>query len=167
MKATACDPGPRNLHRPRLFLLVGGLAVVLALVSSCAELRPLPAATEPQAYTPIDYQALLHPRQAGLQDGQLVRVQAYFWQFLDYDPDMVRNYLGLVRHPLGWPRLHWFALYGSEEMQGYYDLAALDASRLHFYQLHRLEPIMIYGQLSSLGPGYYLQVHHLDKLGQD
>jgi hypothetical protein len=167
MKNTACNHSFRKIHRARLYLLGAGLAACLALLSSCGELRPLPAATEPQAYAPIDYQDLLNPRQAGLQAGQLVRVQAYFWQFLDYDPAMVRNYLGLVRHPLGWHRLQWFALYGSEEMKGYYDLAALDQSRLPLYQMHRLEPIMIYGQLSSLGPGYYLQVHHLERIVKD
>jgi hypothetical protein len=172
MKFTAAgncpSPGkPGKFRRGRRHLLGACLAVSLALLCSCGELRPLPAAIEPQGYTAIDYQGMLYPRQAGLQAGQMVRVKAYFWQFLDYDPAMVRIYLSVVRHPLGWPRLRWFAVYGSEEMKGYYDLAALDASRLHLYKLSRLDPIMIYGQLSSLGPGFYLHVHHVEKMVED
>jgi hypothetical protein len=144
--------------------LLGGAGPV---IFACGELRPVPPAFEVQSYAPIEYQDLLNPRQAGLQAGQMVRVKAYFWQFLDYDPAMVRNYLSLARHPLGWPRLKWFALYGSEEMKGYYDLAALDASRFHLYRLTRLEPVLVYGQLSSLTPGYYLHVHHVEPMLED
>lgn len=144
--------------------LLGGAG---AIICSCGELRPAPPTFEVQSYAPIEYQDLLNPRPSGLQAGQMVRVKAYFWQFLDYDPAMVRNYLSLARHPLGWPRLKWFALYGSEEMKGYYDLAALDASRLHLFKLTRLEPIMVYGQLSSLAPGYYLHVHHVEPITED
>ena len=157
----------RKFRGARQYLLGAFLAAVLALLWSCGELRPPPAPFEAQAYTPIDYQALLNPRRAGLHDGQMVRVQGYFWQLLDYDPDMVKNYLSLARHPLGWWKLRWFAVYQSEDMQGYYDLAAVDASRLELYQPKRLEPILLYGQLASLGPGFYLHVHRLEKIGED
>jgi hypothetical protein len=148
----------------RRYYLGAVLAALLALLSSCGELRPPAAAFEPQSYTPIAYQDLLQPRRANLHDGQLVRVQGYFWQTLDYDPDMVRNYLNLARHPLSWWKLRWFAVYQNEDMQGYYDLAAMDAARLELFKAKRLEPILIYGQLASLGPGLYLHVHRLEKL---
>jgi hypothetical protein len=172
MKTAALSPGPTTgksgqPRRTRLRLLGVGLGAVLALLCACGELRPLPGGFEPQAYTPIDYQDLLNPPRAGLSDGRMVRVKAYFWQPLDYDPAMVRNYLTMARHPLGWPKLHWFALYGTEDMQGYYDLAAMDASRLKLFQPKRLEPILLYGQLSSLGSGFYLHVHHLEKVPED
>ena len=164
-RATARKAG--RYRRALPYLLGACLAAGLALLCACGELRPLPPAIEPQGYTAIEYQELLNPRQAGLQAGQMVRVKAYFWQFLEYDPAMVRNYLSLARHPLGWPRLRWFAVYGSEEMKGYYDLAALDASRLDMYKLKRLEPIMLYGEISSLGTGLYLHVHHIEEIRED
>jgi hypothetical protein len=163
-----CGPTPRPSGKDqgaRRYCLVAVLAALLALLCSCGTLRPTPAAFEPQSYTPIDYQDLLQPRRANLHDGQLVRVQGYFWQTLDYDPDMVRNYLNLARHPLGWWNLRWFAVYQNEEMQGYYDLAAMDAARFELAKPKRLEPILIYGQLASLGPGLYLHVHRLEKAG--
>ncbi len=150
----------------RLSRLAAAIAS-LALLCACGELRPAPATFEPQAYTPIEYQALLNPGPAGLRDGRLVKVKAYFWQFLSYDPAMVPNYLTLARHPAGWLQLRWFALYGSEEMKGYYDLAALDESRLHLYRLKRLEPVMVYGKFCRLTPCYYLHVHHIEKIVED
>jgi hypothetical protein len=164
------DPATRKagkLRGLRRCLQGACLATGLALLCSCGALRPPPPVFEAQDYTPIDYQELLHPGRAGLHDGQRVRVKAFFWQLLDYDPAMVRNYLGLARHPLSWSKLRWFAVYGSETLQGYYDLAAVDESRLKLLQPKRLEAILLYGQLSSLGPGFYLHVHHLEKAVED
>ncbi len=93
------------------------LAGCLVLVCACGELRPVPE-FEAQAYKAIDYQDLLDPAKAGLQAGDLVRVKAYFWQYLTYDPAMVRNYLTLPRYPVRWFNLRWFATYGSERMDG-------------------------------------------------
>jgi len=143
------------------------LAVSLGLVGGCGQLRPLPATFEPQDYTPITYQELLAGGHAGLQAGQKIRVPAYFWQFLTYDPAMVRNYLTLPRYPLRWYRLQWFATYGSPQMKGYYDLATLDKEQLRRYKLHRLDHIMVYGELSALPPGLYLRVHHIEKIEKD
>ena len=67
------------------------LAGCLMLAGACGELRPVPEGFEAPAYKPIDYQDLLDPAKAGLKDGDLVRVKAYFWQYLNYDPAMVRN----------------------------------------------------------------------------
>jgi hypothetical protein len=162
-----CGPAARPTGKgrgARWYCLGAVLAALLALLASCGALRPTPEAFEPQSYTPIDYQDLLQPRRANLHDGQLVRVQGYFWQPLDYDPDPVRNYLNLARHPLGWWKMRWFAVYQNEDMQGYYDLAAMDAARLELFKAKRLEPVLIYGQLASLGPGLYLHVHRLEKM---
>lgn len=151
--------------------LTGWLGVILLCglfgFSACGELRPRPAAFDPQVYTPIEYQDLLTPRQAGLYEGQKVRVQAYFWQYLDYDPAMVRNYLTLFRYPVRWYKLQWFATYGKADLTGYYDLAAVTPEVADQYKPKRLEPVLLYGELSSLGPRLYLQVFHIEKIAED
>ena len=148
----------------------GGLALlagILLLLAACGQLPPLPAQVEPEGYTPITYQELLAPGAAKLQAGQRIKVPAYFWEFLSYDPAMVRYYLDLLRHPLSWYKLQWFATYGTPDMQGYFDLAALDPSQKKVYRLHRLDHLMIYGELASLGPGFYLRVHHLERIEEN
>jgi len=147
------------------------LAVILLCsllgLGACGKLRPQPATFDPQVYTPIEYQDLLAPRQAGLHDGQKVRVKAYFWQYLNYDPAMVRNYLTLLKYPIRWYRLQWFATYGTADLTGYYDLAAVTPEQAEQYQLKRLDPVLLYGELSSLGPGLFLQVFHIEKIVED
>jgi len=134
---------------------------------ACGELRPRPAAFDPQAYTPIEYHDLLAPRQAGLQAGQKVRVKAYFWQYLDYDPAMVRNYLTLLRYPIRWYQLRWFATYGTPDLTGYYDLAAITPEQAESYKLQRLDHVLLYGELSRLGPGLFLQVFQIEKIEEE
>jgi hypothetical protein len=136
-------------------------------LSACGELRPHPAAFDPQAYTPIDYRDLLAPGPAGLQAGQQVRVRAYFWQYLQYDPAMVRNYLTLLRYPIRWYQLKWFATYGTADLTGYYDLVAVTPEQADRYKLKRLDPVMLYGELARLGPGLYLQVFHIEPIVED
>jgi hypothetical protein len=149
----------------------GGLGALLAglvwLLAACGQLPPLPAQVELESYAPITYQELLAPDAAKLQAGQKIKVPAYYWQFLTYDPKIVRDYLDMIRHPLSWYRLQWFATYATPDMRGYFDLAALDPSQKKTYQLHRLDHIMIYGELASMGPGLYLRVHHIDKIEED
>jgi hypothetical protein len=135
--------------------------------TACGEIRPYPVAFEPQAYTPITYRDLLAPGPAGLQAGQKVRVQAYFWQYLQYDPAMVRNYLTLLRYPSRWYQLQWFSTYDTADLTGYYDLAAVTPEQAEEYKLNRLDPVMLYGELSRLGPEFYLQVFHIEKITQD
>jgi hypothetical protein len=135
------------------------------LAGACGELRPVPEGFEAPAYKPIEYQDLLDPVKAGLKDGELVRVKAYFWQYLTYDPAMVRNYLTLPRYPIRWYRLRWFALYGSDRMEGYYDLAALSPEQEKEYEtIKRLDHVLIYGELSPLRPGFFFRVHHIEKI---
>jgi hypothetical protein len=149
----------------------GWLGVVLLCgllsLSACGELRPHPAVFDPQGYTPIEYRDLLTPGPAGLHAGQQVRVQAYFWQYLDYDPAMVRNYLTLFKYPIRWYQLRWFATYGTADLTGYFDLAAVTPEQADRYKLKRLDPVMLYGELARLGPGLYLQVFHIEKIAED
>jgi hypothetical protein len=157
--------GPRPCGRS------GWLGVILLCsllgFSACGELRPHPAAFDPQAYKPIAYRDLLAPGPAGLQAGQPVRVQAYFWQYLDYDPAMVRNYLTLLKYPVRWYQLKWFATYDTADLTGYYDLAAVTPEQADQYKLKRLDPVMLYGELARLGPGLYLQVFHIEKITEE
>ena len=176
-KATPVKELPYRHHLPlapggpRPRGLSGWLGVILLCgllgFSACGELRPHPAAFDPQAYTPIAYRDLLAPGPAGLQAGQKVRVQAYFWQYLDYDPAMVRNYLTLLRYPIRWYQLQWFATYGTADLTGYYDLAAMTPEQADRYKLKRLDPVMLYGELARLGPGLYLQVFHIEKIEEE
>ncbi len=149
----------------------GGLVALLMglvwLLAACGQLPPLPAQVELESYAPITYQELLAPGTAKLQAGQKIKVPAYYWEFLTYDPAIVRNYLDMARYPLSWPKLQWFATYGTPDLRGYFDLAALDPSQKKTYGLHRLDHIMIYGELASLGPGLYLRVHHIAKIEED
>jgi hypothetical protein len=86
---------------------------------------------------------------------------------LNYDPDMVPNYLTLLRYPVRWYQLQWFATYGTPDLTGYYDLAAVTPEQADTYKLKRLDPIMLYGELSRLGPGLYLQVFHIEPIAED
>ena len=161
-KATPRKPAAVHNIIAWLLLLAGCL-----LVASCGELRPVPVSIEIQAYKAIDYPDLLDPARAGLKAGDLIRVKTYFWQYLDYDPAMVRNYLTLPRYPIRWYQLRWFATYGSEKMTGYYDLAALSPEQAEKYKINRLDPILIYGELSPLKPGVFLRVHHIEKIEEE
>ena len=147
--------------------LAAALITLVLTVAACGQFPPLPAHFQPDSYAPITYQELLNPGDANLQAGQMIKVPAYFWQYTDYDPDMVRNYLDLLRYRLSWYRLEWFATYGTADMQGYYDLAALAPSLARDFKPHRLDHIMIYGELASLGPGLYLRVHRIEKIKED
>jgi len=157
--------GPRETGRS------GWLGVILLCgllgFPACGELRPRPAAFDPQVYTPIEYQDLLAMRQAGLHEGQKISVQAYFWQYLDYDPAIVRNYLTLARYPIRWYQLRWFATYGTADFTGYFDLAAVTPEQADQYKLKRLDPVRLYGELVRLGKGLYLQVFHIEPIVAD
>ena len=149
----------------------GILALLLGMVlmlAACGQVRPLPAHVELGDYALITYQELLASGPAKLQSGQKIKVPAYFWEFISYDPAMVRIYLNMINHPLSWYKLQWFATYGTPDLKGYFDLAALDPSQKKAYlRLRRLDHVMLYGELASLGPGLYLQVHHIERIEED
>ena len=80
---------------------------------------------------------------------------------------MVPNYLTLLRYPVRWYQLQWFATYDTADLTGYYDLAAVTPEQAERYKLKRLDPVMLYGELARLGPGLYLQVFHIEKIAED
>lgn len=131
--------------------------------AACGQVRPVPSAWVPDDYTPIEY-SQLQTGDRTLTAGQRVRCRAYFWQFLVYDPAPGYYYFDQLRYPLSWGSLEWFALYGSPDMRGYYDRAAMDHLQRINYQLKRLDPIILYGELVPLGGRQvYLRVHHIQK----
>ncbi len=146
------------------------LILLLALLpGGAAGCRHLPAAPEgfnPEDYKPVTLEQLQDPRRAGLSKGQRVSVAGYFWQYLEYDPFMVARYLAVARHPVAQGRLRWAALYGSPQMQGYYNRLVLTPEQRREWDLKRLEHVRVYGQLDNLEFGFlYLQAQHLDRLG--
>ena len=80
---------------------------------------------------------------------------------------MVRNYLTLLRYPIRWYQLKWFAIYDTADLTGYYDLAAVTPQQAERYKLKRLDPVMLYGELARLGSGLYLQVFHIEKIAEE
>ena len=141
------------------------LVLLPGLALSCGYIRPVPQGFNPENYNPVSISQLMAPRQAGLTPGQKVYVEGYFWQYLEYDPDMVANYLTLARQPVAWSRLRWASLYQQPQMRGYYDRLALTRQQQQDWRLRRLEHLRVYGQLAPLGFGVlYLQAHHLERL---
>jgi hypothetical protein len=80
---------------------------------------------------------------------------------------MVRNYLTLLRYPIRWYRLKWFAIYDTSDLTGYFDLAAVTPEQAEQYKLKRLDPVMLYGEISPLKPGVFLRVHHIEKIEEE
>ncbi|MDI6854935.1 MAG: hypothetical protein QME75_15185 [Deltaproteobacteria bacterium] len=139
--------------------------IAAAFCFGCGRYAPVPAVWDPQAYRQITVEDLRAPGPAGLADGDKVKVPAYFWEFIVHDPAMVRNYLTMLRHPLAWPRLEWFAIYGTPNMQAYFDRVVMDKEQRRLYKLNRLDHIMIYGELTPMAGGLlYLRMHRLQKL---
>lgn len=161
MNQTAC-PLKRLF---KLSLLAWLVVVLMGLTWGCGHIRPVPAGFEPEAYTPVTISQLQSPRKAGLVAGQKVRVEGYFWQYLDYDPAILANYVTMASHPVAWSRLQWAALYQQPQMRGYYDRLALTWRQQRDWPFKRLEHVRFYGQLARLGFGVlYLQAHHLERL---
>jgi len=155
---------PPGLGRALAFLLF----LLLGLAPACGHLPPTPEGFNPEDYTPITYEQLLDPRQAGLAPGQKIRVEGYFWQYLAYDPAMVSNYLTMARQPRAWSRLRFASLYGAPQMRGYFDRLALTREQQREWRLKLLEHVRIYGELNPLGLGrLYLKAHQVDRLDPD
>jgi hypothetical protein len=144
------------------------MAGFFLLLCACGRLPAVPAAWEPQNYKAISYQQLLGGSQPPLQKGEKIQVAAYFWQFLTYEPAMVRNYLTLARHPLSWYKLEWCALYETSDMRGYYDRVAMDPEQRRAFNLSRMEHVLVFGEMAPLGAGsLYLRVHRIDRIASD
>jgi hypothetical protein len=144
--------------------LVPLIILALLLLTACGTIKPVPANFDPSAYTPIDFELLLTPQSSSLHSGQLIRCQAFFWEFLTYDPAPRYYYFNQLRYPVSWRDLEWFALYKDSDLKGYFDRGVMSyAQRLEF-KPKRLEPLIIYGELVPLGGSQlYLQVHHLER----
>jgi hypothetical protein len=149
---------------------LGGVAVVLLLLLSglaagCGRHQPTSQVFRPEEYTPVTIEQLQAPRKAGLFPGQMVSVEGYFWQYLEYDPFTVPKYLALARRPLAESRWRWASLYNSPQMQGYFDRLALTRELRHELDLKRLEHVRIYGRLAHLPFGIlYLKAQHVERL---
>ncbi len=138
---------------------------VALLAPGCGRYRPVPKVWDPQAYRTASVSEVNAPKRAGLSAGDLIKVPAYFWELVIYDPAMVRNYLTMLRHPVTWPQLQWFAVYETPQLQGYFDRMVMDKDQERSFKLSRLDRILVYGELAPLGGGLlYLRVHRLVKL---
>lgn len=144
--------------------LLPAILLGMLFLTACGTVQPVPADFDPGAYAPVDFELLLPPQSSRLHAGQLIRCQAFFWQFLDYDPGPRYYYFNQMRYPGSWGDLEWFALYKDSDMRGYFDLGAMSyAQRLEFNP-KRLDPLIIYGELVPLGGSLlYLQVHRLER----
>lgn len=146
-----------------LILLV---TLLSGLAAGCRHLPPAPEGFNPEDYKAVTLEQLREPHKAGLAKGQLVSVNAYFWQYLEYDPFMTAQYLAVMRHPLTESQRRWASLYNSPQLQGYYDRLVLTREQRRDLDLKRLEHVRVFGQLTNLGFGiFYLQAHHVDRLG--
>lgn len=95
-------------------------------------------------------------------------MDGYFWQYLDYDPCMVPEYLAMIRRPVVESRRRWAALYATPRMQGYYDRVALTPEQQEEWILKRLDHVRVYGRLVSLPFGIlYLQTRHIKQLDEE
>jgi hypothetical protein len=152
-------PGKKAGLAVLLFVLLFGLA------GGCRHLPTTPEGINPEDYTPVSLDQLREPHRAGLAEGQRVRVDGFFWQYLEYDPFMAARYLAMARHPREQGSRRWAALYGSSQMRDYYDRLVLTWDQQQDMHLRRLEGVRVYGQLTSLGFGIlYLQAHQVDRL---
>jgi hypothetical protein len=141
------------------FLLVFLFGILL--LTACGSMKPIPAEFNPTAYTPINFDQLGHD--ASLHNGDLVRVEAFFWQFLTYDPAPKYYYFNQMQYPRRWGDLEWFALYEKADMKGYYDRSAMSHGQRLQFNPKRLDNLIIYGEMVPLGGSkLYLLVHHLE-----
>lgn len=136
----------------------------LLSLTACGSVRPVPDTFNPTAYTPIDFDQLRLDA-GSLRPGDLVRCQAFFWQFLTHDPSPEYYYFNQIRYPAGWRELEWFALYREADLQGYYDRGAMSFQQRLAFNPKRLDPVLLYGELVPMGGSQlYLRVHHLERV---
>lgn len=141
--------------------------MLLFYLTGCGALRPTPTAFNPAEYEPIDFDLLLNESPT-LRAGQRVRTQAFFWQFLTYDPAPQYYYFNHLASPFRWGELEWFALYQEATMKGYFDRVAMSAEQRRQFSLNRLEPLMLYGELVPFGGRkLYLLIHHIERYDLD
>jgi hypothetical protein len=160
--------GVEGRPNPTGVLALAAALLLAGLLASCGRYRPAPVAVDPEAYRAVSVADLKAPRAAGLAAGDKIKVEGYFWEYLRYDPAMLRNYLTMLRHPVSWSRLEWFAVYGTPQMREHFDRMAMDPDQRRSCQLKRLDPLLIYGELASMGGGLlYFRVHRIQKLEEE
>lgn len=143
------------------------LLVALLSLTACGSLRTVPAQFNAADYTPIDFE-LLGRDSSSLHAGDLVRCQAFFWQFLTHDPTPRYYYFNHLRYPVRWGALEWFALYQHADMRGYFDRAVMSREQRQEFKPQRLDHLIIYGELVPMGGSkLYLLVHHLERFTID
>jgi hypothetical protein len=147
-----------SYSRVLLVLIFGILSL-----TACGNLRPVPAEFSAADYTPIDFELLVRDSPS-LRPGELVRCQAFFWQFLTHDPAPQYYYFNQLRYPLRWVELEWFALYQNVDMTGYFDRGVMSQAQSLEFKPQRLDHLIIYGELVPMGGNkFYLLVHHLER----
>lgn len=143
---------------------MAALLVTVALIMGCGRLGQVPARFVPDDYREVSLTHLRDPAACALV-GQKVRFQAFFWEYVTYDPAMLSNYALMLRHPRGWWDLRWASLYESPRMQGFYDRLALDVGQQARLQPRRLTRLMIYGEVLPLGSRLtYVRLHQAQEL---
>lgn len=146
-----------------LFVLV----LAMLPLTACGSLRTVPAQFNPDDYTPMDFGLLVRDAPS-LRAGELIRCQAFFWQFLTHDPAPQYYYFNQLRYPFRWGELEWFALYQNADMTGYYDRGVMSQAQSLEFKPQRLDNFIIYGELVSMGGSkLYLLVHHLERVKID
>lgn len=145
--------------------VVTGLLLLAALTMGCGRLGQVPASLIPEDYQEVSLTQLRDPAAARALVGRQVRFQAFFWEYLTYDPAMCSNYALLARHPRGWWELRWASLYESPRMQGFYDRLAVDVRQQTRFKPRRLTRLMIYGEVLPLGSRLtYVRLHQAQEL---
>jgi hypothetical protein len=146
-----------------LFVLLVGILPFMG----CGSLRTVPGQFNAADYTPIDFELLVRDS-SSLRAGELVRCQAFFWQFLTHDPAPQYYYFNQLAYPLRWGELEWFALYQQADMRGYFDRGVMSRKLRQEFKPQRLDPVIIYGELVPMGGSMlYLLVHHLERFTID
>lgn len=144
---------------------MAGLLVTVALTMGCGRLGQVPARFVPDDYQEVSLAQLRNPAAARTLVGRQVRFEAFFWEYVHYDPAMLSNYALLARHPWGWWNLRWASLYESPRMQGFYDRLALDVGQEAQFRPRRLTRLMIYGEVLPLGSSLtYVRLHQAQEL---
>lgn len=145
-----------------------GLFLSALLACGCGHIGGVPGTFRPQEYTEVTLSQLRQPAEAEKLKGRLVKFSAFFWEFVHYDPAMLRNYGMLAGHPLSWWSLSWAALYETERMTGFYDRLAVDRQQKDRLKLRRLAPLTIYGEVAPMGSGLtYVRLHQVEERRSD
>ncbi len=156
-----------DFRSPRKRLWALGLILLLAFAPGCGTIGPVPKVLQAEQYTEVSVSQLAQPAAAGLR-GRLVKFPAFFWEVLSYDPAFLSNLTLLAAHPVQWWSLGWAAVYESPQMQGHYDRLALDQEQLRRLKFKRLAPVMVYGEVTPMGPVVtYVRVHRMEEQASD